>query len=111
MERFQRAGCTATFEVSAGEAVLSLAGEFDMAEAAAIQLRIERLLAEYDRVCLDLSGLEFLDSAGARVLATATRMAAEGGVELRTTGARADVARVLGFTGLIAPVMGWRDAR
>jgi anti-sigma B factor antagonist len=108
MERFQRrAGCTATLEVQAGEAVLALAGEFDMAEAANLQLRLAALIAEYDRVCVDLSRLEFLDSTGVRVLAGAARSAAERGVQLRTTGARADVARVLNLTGLIAPVMGW----
>jgi anti-sigma B factor antagonist len=108
MERFQRrAGCTATLEVHAGEAVLALAGEFDMAEAAGLQLQIEALLAQHDRVCVDLSGLEFLDSAGVRVLTSAARAAAERGVRLRTVGAGPEVARVLNVTGLIAPVMGW----
>jgi anti-anti-sigma factor len=44
---------------------------------------------------LDLADLEFLDIAGARMLATATRLLAEVGVQMRLIRARRLVARCL----------------
>lgn len=52
-------------------------------------------------VVLDLSDLDFLDVAGARMLARAVRLLAEVGVELRPVGARRAVARCLELFDLV----------
>ena len=51
-------------------------------------------------VALDLSGLDFLDIAGARALAGAVRALGERGVALRLVGARRSPARCLELFGL-----------
>jgi anti-anti-sigma factor len=75
---------------------LSLRGEVDLSLADAVL----RALVDVARdapgeVVLDLADLEFLDVAGARMLASAVRLLGEVGVELRMVRARRPVGRCL----------------
>jgi anti-anti-sigma factor len=58
-----------------GDAVVVLQGELDLAGSAALEAEVERLAAleGVERVVLDLSGLEFIDSSGLRAVALADR--------------------------------------
>lgn len=56
---------------SAESAYLRIAGEIDMDNASQVQHQILRAISnEHTGVTLDLSGVEYLDSAGLRVLFT-----------------------------------------
>jgi anti-sigma B factor antagonist len=61
--------------LSAGVAVVALAGELDLSGAGVLEHEIERLSAEpgVETVVLDMRGLEFLDSSGLRLVAMAER--------------------------------------
>jgi anti-anti-sigma factor len=75
---------------------LSLHGEVDVTEADDLfRALVDIACAAPGEVVLDLADLEFLDIAGARMLATATRLLAEVGVQMRLVRARRLVARCL----------------
>ena len=80
--------------------VLALQGELDFCSGAelAIKLADEGRLGA--RIVVDLTGLEFIDSAGMGVLHRASIWAGEGGWTLDLTGPRPDVRRVLALTDL-----------
>ena len=64
---------------------------------AALSSAVSSVLAEGgSEVVLDLSGCDFVDATGYRLLADESRHAGERGVALRLVGARAEVVRVLG---------------
>jgi anti-anti-sigma factor len=67
--------------LNGGDAVVVLAGELDLAGAAALEAEIERLatLDAVEQVVLDLSRLEFMDSSGLRAVALADRRLREAG--------------------------------
>lgn len=58
---------------------LHVTGELDLASMPALKNRLERLRAEKQSVLLDLSGLEFIDSAGIHLLISAFQHAREDG--------------------------------
>lgn len=63
-----------------GEGVrLRLLGELDLVSAPVLRYRLERLRAENWRVCLDLSGLDFIDRSGIGLLISAFNDAREDG--------------------------------
>lgn len=67
-------------EQRAGNRVrLHVTGELDLASMPALKNRLERLRAEKQSVLLDLSGLEFIDSAGIHLLISAFQHAREDG--------------------------------
>ena len=58
-------------EITAGEAVLALAGELDVATASAVEERLRELAdASEGPVVLDMAELEFLGSTGVRAILT-----------------------------------------
>ena len=61
--------------LNGGDAVVVLQGELDLAGSAALEAEMERLAAldGVERVVLDLSRLEFMDSSGLRAVALADR--------------------------------------
>jgi anti-anti-sigma factor len=83
------------------QVTLALQGELDFCSGAelAIKLADEGRLGA--RVVVDLTELEFLDSAGMGVLHRAAIWAGEDGWTLSLTGPRPNVARVLKLTGLV----------
>jgi anti-anti-sigma factor len=58
---------------------LKVMGELDLASVPALETRLERLRAEKQSVLLDLSGLEFMDSAGIHLLLSVFQHAREDG--------------------------------
>jgi anti-sigma B factor antagonist len=62
-------------------AVISLEGELDVAGAALLEQEIERVTADHGptKLVLDLSGLEFMDSTGLRLVVLADARAREQG--------------------------------
>jgi anti-sigma B factor antagonist len=79
---------------------LALQGELDIASGAELAVRLADAGRRGARIVVDLSGLEFMDSAGMGVLHRASIWAGEGGWTLDLTGPRPDVARVLRLTNL-----------
>jgi len=82
---------------------LSLHGEVDATEADGLfRALVDVASAAPGEVVLDLAELEFLDVSGARMLATATRLLAEVGVQLRMVRARRLVGHCLGLFDVAA---------
>nr|WP_239523611.1 MEDS domain-containing protein [Geodermatophilus normandii] len=81
--------------------VLSLHGEVDLTEAAYVATALVDVAGEVPGgVVVDLSGLAFLDVAGARALHGAARELAGRGIALRLVGAHRSVRRCLDLFGL-----------
>jgi anti-sigma B factor antagonist len=84
-----------------GQLVVAATGQVDLATAPELAAVLAQ--ARRDRpfeIVVDLTAVDFLDSAGVRVLVEAARQAAELGVELSVRGAGGWVARVLEITGV-----------
>lgn len=82
-------------------AVLSLAGELDVANVAQVREAALKLLAgDIKRLVVDLSSLEYIDSSGLGVLIGLHKRQKESGGTLAIAGARPRVRRVLEITGL-----------
>jgi anti-anti-sigma factor len=80
---------------------LSLHGEVDVTQADDLLRALVDVACDAPgEVVLDLSGLRFLDVAGARALARATRLLREADVRLRLVGAPRTPARCLALFGL-----------
>jgi anti-sigma B factor antagonist len=88
---------------SAGDALIALTGELDLAGAPALEQEIEQLAArpEVERVILDLRGLEFLDSSGLRVVALAERVLGGAGRSLVLVRGNENVQRVFEITRMV----------
>ena len=79
---------------------LRLHGELDLTGVEGLSQRLEQLRAERRAVLLDLSELEFIDSAGVQLLVTTTNDAREDSWRLELTRPHGEVERVLQLTGL-----------
>jgi anti-sigma B factor antagonist len=87
--------------VSGTAAVLTAAGEIDSTSAPVLRERLEALLdGEVREVTVDLTGVDFLDSAGLCVLAAAHRRATGRDVAVRVLASSRAVIRPLQITGL-----------
>lgn len=69
-----------------GSLRLSVVGELDLASAPVLEERLGRLVPGLLSVVLDLSGLEFIDSTGIRVLIDAVDHASSHQYELEVVG-------------------------
>ena len=87
----ERAGTTA---------IVRLAGELDIATAPELTEVLHGLESSCNRVILDLTGLEFIDSTGLRLAVTEHGRASMDGFEFVITGAAGAVLKVLRLTGL-----------
>jgi len=82
-----------------GVCVVTLDGALDAAQAAELRSVVNDLLAQDTvRLILDVSRLDFVDSAGLAVIAGAARVLDRGGVVVR--GAGTTFRRLLHITGL-----------
>jgi anti-anti-sigma factor len=92
-------GLTITFSMrdtgSLRELALKLHGGLDTDTARTLHQRLSNL-PEADRVCIDLTNLDFIDSGGLRVLVTAKRELSD---ELRIIGAQPPIAHVFERAG------------
>ncbi|MGH2863815.1 MAG: STAS domain-containing protein [Solirubrobacteraceae bacterium] len=80
-------------------AVLSLAGELDLATAELLEQAMQGLAGE-SMVVLDLEGLKFIDSTGLRGVLAASERCRERGQEFAITPGSQQVQRLLGVTGV-----------
>jgi anti-sigma B factor antagonist len=87
----ERAGTTA---------IVRLAGELDLATAPELTDVLHGLEPGCQRIILDLTGLEFIDSTGLRLAVTEHDRASLDGFEFVITGAAGAVLKVLRLTGL-----------
>jgi anti-sigma B factor antagonist len=91
-----------TFEttVTGDVAVVALQGELDVAGAGLLEHELDRILADHEpsALVLDLSGLEFMDSTGLRLVVLADQRAREEGRTFALVRGRGDVHRVFEIT-------------
>jgi anti-anti-sigma factor len=81
--------------------VLELHGELDLLSAPRLQEQLERSLVDERRiVVLDMHGLQFVDSAGLRVILAAHEHAREQGCEFALTRGSDQVQRLLSIAGV-----------
>lgn len=85
---------------SSDEVTLALQGELDFCSGAELAIRLADEGRLGARIVVDLTALEFMDSAGMGVLHRAANWAGEEGWTLSLTGPRPNVARVLRLTNL-----------
>ena len=81
-------------------AIVRLVGELDLATAPELTDVLHGLEPGCQRIILDLTGLEFIDSTGLRLAVTEHDRAGLDGFEFVITGAAGAVLRVLRLTGL-----------
>ena len=79
--------------------VLKLSGELDVASSDALERAVEES-SDYDRLVIDLSDLEFIDSTGLSVLVAAHQQSVADGREFGVVQGPAQVQRLLALTGL-----------
>ncbi|SDC30145.1 STAS domain-containing protein [Actinokineospora iranica] len=91
--------------------VVSVTGEVDLATAPDLERALETALSQPEAtgVRVDLSGVEFMDSAGLRVLVAARRNAETAGQSLVLHAPHDRVRRIIEITGL-AEVFGLADS-
>jgi anti-sigma B factor antagonist len=86
--------------VTGDVATVLLSGELDVAGASLLEHEINRIVADHDArdLVLDLSGLDFMDSTGLRMMVLADARAKEEGRRLSLVRGRPDVQRVFEIT-------------
>ena len=81
--------------------ILTLVGHLDATTAELVTNRISSELApEQTKMVIDLSGVDFMSSAGLRTILAAAQDTRNTGGDLRLAGAKKNVKRVLDFSGL-----------
>ncbi len=80
--------------------VHAVRGEVDLATAAQFERDIFEAVSEGCKLCLDLTGVSFMDSTGLRVLIGGLKAVEEADGELRIVAGDGAVAKLLTITGL-----------
>jgi anti-sigma B factor antagonist len=83
-----------------GTVHLAPRGELDIATVPPLDRALRRAQARSDLVVLDLSGLEFMDCCGARLLLEADRRMRDAGARLIVTRVTPEVGWFLGLIGM-----------
>jgi anti-sigma B factor antagonist len=78
-----------------------LEGELDFETAFEVEMRLEQAIARADAVVVDLTGLDFLDSTGIRVLLEAAKTAEREGKALEIRPGKPQVQRIFEVAGLL----------
>jgi anti-sigma B factor antagonist len=95
---------TEDFEVSverrAGTAIVHVVGELDLATAPTLISTLHALERPCERVVLDVSGLQFIDSTGMRLAVEEYQRARADGFDFVIAGAEENVLRALRIAGL-----------
>jgi anti-anti-sigma factor len=87
----------------AGLCMIELFGEFDLAGTEVAARELERAAdGDVNEIIVDLSGLDFIDSSGLRVLCHACARESRGADRLRLLRGRGPVERIFKLTGLDA---------
>jgi anti-sigma B factor antagonist len=85
-----------------GHAVVALYGELDLADAPAVTSHLIAAVAAFGpSIIVNLTGLEFIDCCGLRVLVRVLKWTRESGGDMYLVGPRLPVRRVLEMAGLI----------
>lgn len=84
---------------SGGVALLAPRGELDIASAPVLDEVLRDALTSADLIALDLGGVSFMDSTGARLLAAAARSVRRAGGQLMLEAVPEHVQRLLGLLG------------
>jgi len=95
---------TITQSNEAGGTVLSLAGWLDTTTAPNLQETLLPLLTSGQSVVLDFAGVEYISSAGMRVLLAGQKATAANGTRLvlrNVTPAVLDILKMTGFVGIL----------
>jgi anti-sigma B factor antagonist len=89
--------------VAADTAVVALSGELDVAGAALLEHELARIATDHDpaRIVLDLSGLDFMDSTGLRLVVLADDRAKRQDRRLSVVRGTPDVHRVFEITRMV----------
>lgn len=89
--------------VTGDVAVIVLAGELDVAGSSLLERELDRVATDHDprRVVLDMSGLDFMDSTGLRLVVLASQRADRDGRRLTLVKGPQDVHRVFEITRMI----------
>ena len=84
--------------------VITVSGEVDLATAADLERALSEAMTgtEATTIEVDLAGVEFMDSAGLRVLVAARKQAEDAGRTLRLRSPHERVRRIIEITGLAA---------
>lgn len=80
--------------------VLAVSGEVDLATAKQLEDDIAEHVDADCRLCLDLTGVGFMDSTGLRVLIGALKAVEDASGQLRVVAGDGAVFKLLGITGL-----------
>jgi anti-anti-sigma factor len=83
-----------------GDTILVVRGDVDMATASVLWESVEQVLSNSERVIVDLSDVDFLDSSGLSVFVRAHRRLREAGGALVLRSPNPRVRRVVEITGL-----------
>ncbi|MEV0155125.1 STAS domain-containing protein [Micromonospora sp. NPDC050686] len=97
-------------DAARGRVILCPTGEIDMSSADALEAALREAVRRPDAraVLVDLSRVDFLDSAGVRALLRGADAGAVHAVPVRVTDPQPAVARILRITG-VGPLLGWAD--
>jgi anti-sigma B factor antagonist len=80
---------------SGGHAVVTLFGELDLVDAAAVAAALRAVAAREPRIIVDLAGLEFIDARGIAALSRGRRHARDAGGDLLLAAPQRLVRRIL----------------
>ena len=91
---------TITKTTNANNISLSIAGRLDTVTSVQLSNELDKIFAEGAfNLFLDLKGLEYISSAGLRVLLVAQKQVSSQGTKLELTGVNETVKQVLDITG------------
>lgn len=95
-------GTNATFDtrLDGDTALITVTGEFDLAEIEPFRREFRGALEGSTSVGLDMAGVRFIDSSGLRAMLQCRADAEEAGKKLRLVDSSAVVARLLDLTSL-----------
>jgi anti-anti-sigma factor len=97
---FARPEFEVSIERADATAIVHVAGELDLDTATQLTDVLRDLEGSTARIVLDVSELEFIDSAGLRLAVVQHQRATQDGFEFVIAGAEGNVLRVLRLTGL-----------
>jgi anti-sigma B factor antagonist len=84
-----------------GQAVVTLSGELDVADAAGVVAALEATVAHQCEIIIDLAELEFIDSSGLAALARIRKQARQAGGDVLLAAPQDQVLRVLTLTRML----------
>jgi anti-sigma B factor antagonist len=85
---------------SGTQAVLEVAGELDLSEVGDFRAAVKAASEDAEHLCLDLTGLTFIDSGGLSALLDVNADAQKRGTKLKVVADDGPVRRALELTGL-----------